>query len=440
MSGCDFLQIDPPISEIPIEEVYQDADAAELAVNGLYTELTTNSLKSILWYELIYYTPIMADELRYNSTNFDHFLANTYDSRSSYIEYYWSMPYLIIYHCNDVIERLEVSTVLPGDERDAYIGEAKFLRAYFHFLLTNFFGDVPLIRSTDALNNAILPRTPIAEVRKAIVDDLTFAVGALEGSTGSNTRVTQSAAQALLSTVYLYQKDWSRAIDMATTVINTSGATLETLDKVFLRTGKEAIFKLGTDGWSRTNYTYQGQINNNNNSRLREELLNAFEEEDQRKAKWITKSGNYYLCTKYKQKAVAVADVAEDIVLFRLAEQYLIRAEAYANRAQGDDLKNAIADLNVIRARAELPDLSDNLSKDELLLAVEQERRVELFMENGHRWFDLVRTGRADAVLGVTEGKQWDSYKSLLPIPVLELYLNQFLIQNPGYSNLSDVL
>jgi hypothetical protein len=440
LAGCDFLTIDPPTNEIPATEIYSDPVTARLAVNGLYTELTTNGDKSIFWEELLDFTPIMADELRYNSTNYDHFLANTYDAQSSYIDDYWQMPYLIIYQCNSVIAGLESSDVFPDAERDAYIGEAKFLRAYSYFLLTNFFGDVPLILHTESVENMIMPRTPLAQVRKAMVDELTFAANALEGSSNSNTRVTRSAAQALMAAVYLYQKDWSNAINTATTVINTSGAILDELDKVFLRTGKEAIFKLNTATWSRTNYTYQGNDNISTNSRVRDELLNAFEEGDLRKEKWIYKNGNYYNCYKYKQRAAAADDVAEDFILLRLAEQYLIRAEAYANRAQGDDLKNAVADLNVIRARAELPELSDNLSKDELLLAVEQERRIELFMENGHRWFDLTRTGRADVVLGSTEGKQWDSYKSLLPIPVLELYLNQFLIQNPGYSNLSDVL
>jgi hypothetical protein len=440
LAGCDFLEIDPPIDEIPADQIYTNPETAKLAVNGLYTELTINGLKSIFWCELSYYTPMMADELRYNSTNFNHFLANTYNAQSSYIQYYWSMPYLIIYQCNSVIEGLEGSDVFPAKERDAYIGEAKFLRAYCHFILTNFFGDVPLIVTTDPTVTATLPRTPIAAVRQAIIDDLVDAVGALDGSTGNSYKATRSAAEALLSTVYLYQKDWSNAIDRATSVINTSGAILDELDNVFLRTGKEAIFKLNTATWSRTNYTWIGGNHSTTNSRVREELLNAFEEGDLRKEKWIRKNGNYYNCYKYKQSASAAANVAEDIIILRLAEQYLIRAEAYAGRAQGDDLKNAVADLNVIRQRAELSDLSANLSKDELLLAVEQERRVELFMENGHRWFDLVRTGRADAVLGSTEGKQWEPYKALLPIPQAQIYANPFLVQNPGYSNLSDVL
>jgi hypothetical protein len=431
LASCNFLEVDPPIDEIPSEEVFADAETARLAVSGLYTEL--QSTGTVGWAYLIYYPPIMADEMRYNSVSYNDLLANTYDSRNDYIPYFWEVPYTAIYQANSVIEGLSGTDALAPEEQQAGIGEARFFRAYYHFLLSNFFGDVPLIVTTDANVTSTLPRTAQSAVRDAIVDDLRFAASALAGSSNPNTRITKAAAEALLASVYLYRREWSNAVDLATTVINTSGAQLEELDKVFLRTSREAIFKMSTATWSRTNYTYQGQIHNNASARLRDELLDDFEEGDRRRDVWVNKSGNYYYSYKYKQARAATADVAEDFIFFRLAEQYLIRAEALANRAQGDDLASATADLNVIRARAGLPDLPAGLTKEALLLAVEQERRAELFMENGHRWFDLVRTGRADAVLGTTAGKQWASYKALLPIPQDQIDLNPALVQNPGY-------
>jgi hypothetical protein len=110
--------------------------------------------------------------------------------------------------------------------------------------------------------------------------------------------------------------------------------------------------------------------------------------------------------------------------IIRIAEVYLIRAEA---RAQQNELTGALSDLNVIRNRAGLAN-STAAAQQDILLAIENENRVEFALEP-HRWFDLVRTGRAQAVLGIT-----DATKLLFPIPVNEVTLsNGVLTQNPGY-------
>jgi hypothetical protein len=80
--------------------------------------------------------------------------------------------------------------------------------------------------------------------------------------------------------------------------------------------------------------------------------------------------------------------------------------------------------------------LSETLSKEQVLLAVENERRHELFLEEGHRWWDLVRTGRADLVLNAVSGKQWEPYKALLPVPEEEIDKNKNLTPNPGYGDI----
>ena len=132
----------------------------------------------------------------------------------------------------------------------------------------------------------------------------------------------------------------------------------------------------------------------------------------------------------YKYKVRNGFTVTEYNMVERLAEQYLIRAEA---RAQQNDISGATADLDTIRVRAGLPVLPISLDKATCLLAVEQERRIELFMEWGHRWLDLRRTGRIDAVLGA-EKSNWTSTDSLYPIPFKEIQKNVFLTQNPGYN------
>ncbi len=117
-------------------------------------------------------------------------------------------------------------------------------------------------------------------------------------------------------------------------------------------------------------------------------------------------------------------------MVFRLAEQYLIRAEARANL---ENLTGANEDLNIIRKRA-LLDAKNDLNKDSILRNIEQERRIELFSEWGYRWFDLKRLNRADKVLTQTKGDTWQSTDALYPIPQSEIDLNSNLKpQNAGY-------
>ena len=113
-----------------------------------------------------------------------------------------------------------------------------------------------------------------------------------------------------------------------------------------------------------------------------------------------------------------------------MAEQYLIRAEA---RVHLKDYTGAVSDLNRIRSRAGVEPLPAMTDENKLLLAVEEERRKELFFERGHRWFDLNRTGRADAIYSKVSYKQWVPEASLWPIPESEMKANRYLEQNLGY-------
>jgi hypothetical protein len=175
-------------------------------------------------------------------------------------------------------------------------------------------------------------------------------------------------------------------------------------------------------------------------------LLGAFEANDLRRTAWVdsTVYGSpaitYYFPYKYKigtAQAIPGATPTEYIMVLRLAEQYLIRAEA---RAEQNDLTDAIKDLNVIRRRAGLPILSNSLTMTQVLAAVMQERRIEFFAEWGSRWLDLKRTGQVDAVMSIAtplkgQGTVWQSYQQLYPIPHNELNADHNLRQNPGYSN-----
>ena len=136
----------------------------------------------------------------------------------------------------------------------------------------------------------------------------------------------------------------------------------------------------------------------------------------------------YYYPFKYKER-LATSPVKEYNIVFRLAEQYLIRAEA---RAQLNNLMAAKNDLNLIRTRANLPAIIVN-DKAAIMLAIEHERQIELFAEWGHRWFDLKRTNRSGSVLGPLKGSNWQMSDTLYPLPQVQLDLNVNLHQNPGY-------
>jgi hypothetical protein len=143
----------------------------------------------------------------------------------------------------------------------------------------------------------------------------------------------------------------------------------------------------------------------------------------------------YYYVYKYKGRA---GTGNEYNVVFRLAEQYLIRAEA---RAHQNEIADAVADINMIRDRAGLDPLDDNISHDSALMAVEQERKFELFGEWGNRWFDLKRTPSNSGNIGLTRADDilsglkpaWKHSAVLYPIPASQIIINSQLSQNYGY-------
>jgi hypothetical protein len=173
------------------------------------------------------------------------------------------------------------------------------------------------------------------------------------------------------------------------------------------------------------------------NVSISSDLQNAFEKGDNRFISWIGRfisdKDTFYFPYKYKKNIIDPDNLpTEYITVLRLAEQYLIRAEA---RLRQNKILGAQEDLNVIRTRAGLPNTTAE-SESSLLYSILRERQVELFTEWGHRWFDLVRTGKVDEIMReVTprKGGSWNSDKILFPIPQSEILINKNLTQNPGY-------
>lgn len=433
-----YLEITPPIGELTSEVVFTDSVTISAVVNGLYsTAFGTPTLN----YNAELCTGIASDEIHYDTDFFDDFKKNALNSRNTYLAGFWTGAYSIIYKTNAAIEGLEKTTAISERLKGQYLAEAKFIRSQAYFILIGLFGDVPLVLSTDPAKTALLPKSPKKDVLANIIADLKSAQLGLLQSNNTPTKATVAGATALLARAYLYAEDWTNA-EVESSKVIAGPFQLETLDRIFLRNSKEALFKVSSVGSSPTviGYTSVGQNFVPAASSLpwyivEDSFINAFESAaDKRKDLWIapkTIGGTtLYYPNKYKLRGTTSdASKYEDYVVLRLAEQYLIRAEA---RAQLGKNKEAIDDITIIRKRAGLvTNIVETTSKKNLLLAIEKERRIELFSEWGHRWFDINRTGRGKEVFGTKP--TWTDKSVLFPIPFAELLQNPKLVQNQGY-------
>lgn len=428
------LEINPSGSTLLTASVFTDSVTVQSTLAGLYI----NSLYRV---NTSIYPGFSADELNYVGTSFDPFINNSLLSTEAALNTIWANAYANIYNANIIIGNIPGSKNLSIKFQNQALAEARFMRAYTYFYLINLYGDVPLVLTTNVQNNSTMPRTPVADVYAQIIADLKFAQGVLPAdysiSGGTRTRANKWIATAMLAKSYLYTNAWADAEAQATTIIgNTALFSLPSdLTKVFTPTSTEAIWQFYNDASGYTNYANTVLPNATTKIPtyvLTPSLVNAFEAGDARKAAWTTalvyNGTTYTYPAKYKS---ITAVNAEYFTPLRLAEIYLIRAEA---RAQQNNISGAQADVSVIRNRAGLAN-TIAADKTSLLLAVEQERRIELNCESGNRWFDLKRTGRVNAVIGALKPALWKPTAALYPIPAAQISANPNLKQNPGYLN-----
>ncbi|MDO6430072.1 RagB/SusD family nutrient uptake outer membrane protein [Flavitalea sp. BT771] len=474
-----MIQIPDPASSITITKVFDTDATASSAMAGVYTQLingtygiansnyATNVFSDGLTTIL---AGLSADELQTTTANNALFQlsANNLTAKladQSYIPTLWASAYSIgIYGANAVLEGIAASTSpdLTDSTRRQLTGEAKCIRAFCHFYLTNFYGDIPLVLTTDFNKTANLARAKQVDVYAQIIKDLKDAQAALPDnyiSVGGRVRPNKWAATALLARVYLYTGDYSDASAQAGSVIDHVDLYhLEPdLNNVFLTTSSEAIWQLqqNTSIPNLGNATPEGSFwlpNPLHTGRppiasLTSQLLNAFEPGDRRRTNWIDSTdymadpgipaATYYFPYKYKTGTYnySVGGAASEYyMVLRLAELYLIRAEAAANGGPGG-ANAAIADLNSLRHRAGLNSLPANLSASDLTTAIAKEWQTEFFCEWGHRWFNLKRTRQTSAVFSSIAVKQpWKGdYQLLYPLPTQEILNDHYLTQNTGY-------
>jgi starch-binding outer membrane protein, SusD/RagB family len=438
VTACeDFVTIDPPQTTLSTVTVFSDESTARAAVNRIYIDMMQSAGFAGGATSLNTMAALAADEMdNYSNTNeMAPFASNNVTPININIAAVWNQVYNLIYQANAIREGLEKSSTISTSSKNQLEGEAQFMHAYLHFLLVSFWGDVPWIESTDYQKNAKAARQSATEIYEKVITELLEAKEKLPLSAPQQIRPTKNAAAALLARVYLYVKNYPAAEQQATELIDQFQLEPD-LNNVFLIESKETVFQLQSimpriNTWDGESYVI---LSTPQTVALSSTLINAFEPDDLRKNSWTNTytegSDTWPYPFKYKVRTLpeAASPKTEYQVILRIGELYLIRAEARANL---DNLTASAEDVNAIRSRAGLPPIIIT-DKTNLLMAIEQERRVELFSENGHRWLDLKRTGRLDAVIG-TGKPNWQPTDALFPIPQTERNRNNNLTQNPGY-------
>lgn len=427
--GCEkFVVVDPPITSLTGNTVFEDETTATAAIMNVYHDISFAYYRPFQGEQsLSWMSGLMADEYNsYFTDNRAEFANHQITPQNLIVRTNWAALYEDIYRVNIILEQMSISEKLSTSFRERLEGEARFLRALMYFYLVNFWENVPLILTTDYMQNKTLPQSDKEKIYAQIVEDLTVARELLgkHSLTNSKTRPNYYTASALLAKVFLQTQQWAKAIEAASVSINSGVYELEgDLDKVFLNNSKEVIWNIipitpSIQTWDGFRFILRSTPTA---VTVSDSLLEAFEIGDIRKANWIgtfnVNGNNYHYPYKYKVRLTTehAEPLPEYFVMFRLSEQYLIRAEA--NIILGN-LSEGVIDLNKIRNRAGLPSFEPQNS-EKLLEMVHQERRVEFFAEGSIRWFDLKR-------LGLTRTK-------FLPIPENELLYNPALIQNSGY-------
>lgn len=438
--------------------VFMQDETATVALTTVYAKIFTEAASP---YIVTLLTSLQGDELRNPGIPpAAEYYANAIDPISNiYCKSYWDRTYNYIYLLNSVLEGCSVSTTLTPEVKKQIMAEALFTRAYLYFYLVNLYGDVPIALVTEYHVNRSLERSPVEKVYEQIIHDLKAAQQDLNTEyvgkdswpgTTERVRPNKAAATALLARVYLYTGKWVSAEELSSSLIANNAYSMVPAAQTFLKGSTETILALRP---SYPNYTGVNTVDGSEfilqNSPvtmgkpfLNQELVNSFDENDLRKLNWIgeyvdtigTHPTIYYYPFKYKVRFDS--DLKENTILLRLAEQYLIRAEA---RAMQGRYTPALQDINVIRKRAgiaPLTSMNTDITRNGIMQAILKERQREFFAELGHRWFDLKRTGSCDSVMSriaAIKKSSWKQEMKFWPIPAAEILLNSNLQPSKGY-------
>jgi hypothetical protein len=399
-------------------------------------------------------------------------------SSNQVLQTQWTYNYRVIARCNLVLSRID-AVIMNAAVKERYKSEVKFIRALSYFNLVRTFGGVPLVtKEIRTIEEAYqYGRASVEEVYIQIEQDLNEAKADANlpdryAASADLGRVTKAAVRGMLGKVYLTEKKYNEAVTelggYITSYDNTIHSLLPNYSDIFLTTNEmnaEIVFAVRyTKGnvpstgspfpnhFSRTTAEAGGVGTGYQFNTLRKDLVDTMTAQgaaDKRTAVSFVASGTgAWITRKYRDTPAQDLDSDCDWIVLRHADILLLYAEAL-NEQSGANVATAVPFVNRIRTRAGFTGaaLLDPLTvtQNQLRFAIEKERRIELNLE-GHRWFDLVRTGRAIEVMNnhftkyairVTTTSpivQIQAFQLIFPIPINEINTNPILTQNPGYN------
>lgn len=461
--SCNVTNLEPE-SNIASSNFWKNGRHAEMGITGVYQSFYLGPTNAPLYIKYLYWGEARADI--YNAANVGQdagiFIIpqNRITSSSSYVAS-WAEAYTAINRANNVLKFVPAieDVLLTSTRKNEILGEALFLRALNYFYIVRAFGDVPLVTepSVSLDQDFKTPRISKAVVLDTIVADLVKAEKILPVSYNTvpqtRGRATIGAAKALLTSVYLWRKEYQKCADKAKEVMDAT--TLYVLEPdyatIFRDNSRESIFEIQFDNATQNNNRYQefflpprfGIQLLAPGDKLSKDAVNGYAANDKRKPSTIAitttpifNRANVAYVNKYAGAfgAAGTTSISDaNQILLRLADVILMRAEAL--NELNTNKTEAIALVNRIRDRAfgtGIKLVAATTTQDELRKIILQERYLELAFE-GHRWFDLVRTEQVDDVLGAQFPELLDSKRWLFPVLESSINANPNLVQNPGW-------
>ena len=454
-TSCEKETLDQkPQASLDASTAIKDASSVTAATLGIYSGFQSGNYWGLRYFA---FSDMYADNINHVGTfpSFSAIWNVAILPDNTEVSAMWNSMYSTINRANTVI------AAVPGiaDQsvvKDNVLAEARILRANVYFDLIRYWGGsktgfnqaggvgVPLILTPTLVEADAKPKARATEavVMGQVITDLDFAIGVSTfGNTNVAGRVGKDYAKALRARVALYMGDYATAQNYATELIGSSRYTLtagaDYKNIWALKNTKESLWEIQyepTNSNSIAFFYYTTTTGGRNEIATSSGLNTAHEAGDLRQAINATTTGG--AATNLKTlKFTRVATGDDNVVMFRLSELYLIRAEA---RAQlGTDLVGALADVNVVRTRAGLAANTTATTTATLMTAILKERRIE-FAHEGHRFFDLKRTNLLATTIGATyfgiSGTSDNTFRALWPIPQRETLTSGGIIaQNTGY-------
>jgi hypothetical protein len=434
-AACKKILDQEPQTEVSDDGVISDKKTSLSALYGIYNNLQSGYVSTLNAFNLagdnVIVTTTPTIVVRDRSIDDD--------GGAPFASYYVN-----INRANFIIKRVPgvVDQQFTSKERNQIIGEAYFLRALSYFDLARFFGGVQIVTEPSERidTHKAVKRSTLQETYAQVLADLNQAEQLIT-DVADRSRANIYAVYALKARFYLYTEQWALAEEYATK--NIAATSVFELVKPYStfytgRLTKESILEITYTTEDLTTYWRSwlstkddgGSQTYTPSPNILSSLLNPAQGGTRKVlVKAATSPVGFYAVQLYGKK-----DGTSSLFLLRIAEQYLIRAEARANKAS-PDLTGAASDLKAVQSRADVVPLFDFKSSttvEEVKLAIENERRLELAFE-GHRFSDIVRTKRAAEVFGSVNPKLKESYQWVFPIPQGSIDKDKDLVQNPLY-------